>query len=201
MLTLEEGNKAVVFARHIIECYVTDTTFPSDLKLPPIFKEHHGVFVTIHLASTHSLRGCIGIPEPVMKLKKAIIEAATSATHDPRFPPLAPEELSNVLIELTVLTPPVLLQVNDPKEYPEKVTIGEDGLIVEQGFFKGLLLPQVPVEQHWDVETYISQTCMKAGLPPDAWFDDITKIYSFQGQIFTELEPNGDIKEKRLDDS
>jgi uncharacterized protein (TIGR00296 family) len=70
---------------------------------------------------------------------------------------------------------------------------------VEHGFYKGLLLPQVPVEQAWEKEEYLSHTCMKAGLPPDAWFDKSTKISKFQGQIFTEIKPHGPIKETHLD--
>jgi uncharacterized protein (TIGR00296 family) len=201
MLTIEEGRSAVEFARYIIEDYVSNIAPSSSPQLSPIFSKNHGVFVTLHLASTHALRGCIGIPEPVMPLKKAIIEAAISATHDPRFPPLTPPEIKQVILELTILTPPLLIRVTQSEEYLEQITIGSDGLIVENGFYKGLLLPQVPVEYHWDVETFLSQTCMKAGLPPDTWRDVSTKIYRFQGQIFTELAPYGDVKEKRLDES
>lgn len=83
----------------------------------------------------------------------------------------------------------------------KKIKIGKDGLIAEKGYFKGLLLPQVPIEQGWDVEEFLNQTCMKAGLPPDSWIDKDTKIYQFSGQIFTEMSPKGDIKEKKIDGS
>ena len=69
----------------------------------------------------------------------------------------------------------------------------------EKDYFKGLLLPQVPIEQGWDVEEFLNQTCMKAGLPPDSWIDTETKIYQFSGQIFTEMSPKGEIKEKKID--
>jgi len=120
---------------------------------------------------------------------------------DPRFPPLEIGELNRVIIEVTVLTKPEIITVDDPKDYVEHIKIGRDGLIVEQGFYKGLLLPQVPVEQGWDKEEYLSHTCMKAGLMPDAWFDKSTKIYRFSGQIFTETVPDGEIKEKKIDGS
>jgi uncharacterized protein (TIGR00296 family) len=165
------------------------------------FTEKQGAFVTLHTFPNHDLRGCIGIPLPVMPLKDAIIEGAKSATRDPRFPPLEERELDNIIIEVTILTKPELIEIEDPKDYPSKIKIGRDGLIVEQGFYKGLLLPQVPVEQRWDKEAFLSHTCMKAGLNPDAWFDKNIKISKFSGQIFTETSPRGEIKEKKIDGS
>jgi hypothetical protein len=134
-----------------------------------------------------------------MSLQSAILEAAQSVTQDPRFPPLQEAELDAILVEMTVLTKPELIKVKEPKDYPAHIDIGCDGLIVEHGFYKGLLLPQVPVEQGWEKEEYLSHTCMKAGLPPDAWLDKTTKISKFQGQIFTEIKPCGLIQETHLD--
>lgn len=198
MLNINQGKKAVLFARKNIEEFVKKGK-KFDTPLPKEFKEKRGAFVTIHTYPNHDLRGCIGIPLPVMILKDAIIEGATSATHDPRFPPLNPDELDKIIIEVTVLTRPEIIKVEKPKYYPKKIKIGRDGLIVEKGFYKGLLLPQVPVEHGWDKETFLSQTCMKAGLPPDAWLDEKTEISNFSGQIFTEKTPNGDIEEKKID--
>ena len=129
------------------------------------------------------------------------MEGAKSATRDPRFMPLEESEFDGIIIEVTVLTKPELIKVDKPEEYLSKIEIGRDGLIVEQGFFKGLLLPQVPIEQGWEVQEFISHTCMKAGLMPDAWVNKNTKIFKFSGQIFTEIEPRGIIEEKRLDGS
>jgi len=200
MLSLEEGKKAVAFARDIVEKYVKNNSIPStDLK--GVFTEKQGAFVTIHTYPEHDLRGCIGIPLPVMSLKNAIIEGAKSATSDPRFAPLDASELDSIVIEVTILTKPELIKINQPQEYLSNIKIGRDGLIVEQGFFKGLLLPQVPVEQGWDKEEFLSNTCMKAGLMPDAWIDKSTRISRFSGQIFTELKPRGEIKEKKIDGS
>ena len=200
MLNLDEGKKAVSFAREVIEEYVKNKTVP-EIELPGVFNEKHGAFVTIHTYPGYELRGCIGVPLPVMSLKEAIVEGATSATRDPRFPPLSPDELDNIVVEVTVLTEPELIRVDKPSDYLSEIEIGRDGLIVEQGFFKGLLLPQVPVEQGWDKEEFLSHTCMKAGLMPDAWFDKNTKIYRFSGQVFTETKPRGEIKEKKIDGS
>ena len=200
MLTLEEGKIAVTLARSVIEHYVQNLTNPSS-DLTGVFKKKQGTFVTLHTHPEHDLRGCIGIPLSVMPLKEAIMEAAKSSTRDPRFPPLDEKEISKVVVEVTILTQPEQIKVNKPQDYLSKIEMGRDGLIVEQGFNKGLLLPQVPVEQGWDKEEFLSHTCMKAGLLPDAWFDENIKIFKFSGQVFTEIEPNGKIKEKNLDGS
>jgi len=200
MITFEDGKKAVTFARKTIEEYVKNKKIPEE-KLKGIFREKQGAFVTIHSYPSHNLRGCIGIPLPVMSLEDAIVEGATSATHDPRFPPVATEEIDNIIIEVTILTSPEKITVDNPEGYLKSIEIGRDGLIVEKGFYKGLLLPQVPVEQGWDKEEFLSHTCMKAGLMPDAWFDKSIKISRFSGKVFTEVEPRGEIKEKKLDGS
>jgi hypothetical protein len=198
MLTKEEGTRAVHIARAVIEQTVEGKQLPKQDNVPAVFKQNHGAFVTLHTASNHLLRGCIGIPESIMPLHKAITDAARSVTHDPRFPPLSVDELPTILIEVSILSPPERIHGDHPKDYPAKISIGKDGLIVEKGFYKGLLLPQVPVEQEWDEETFLSQTCLKAGLPPDAWIDRDTKIYHFTGQIFSETEPNGAVEEKTM---
>ncbi len=200
MMNRAEGIAAVQFARKVIEEYVTHHSTPSS-GLGKSFHGKQGVFVTLHTFPNHELRGCIGIPLPVMPLEDAIIESAQSATRDPRFPPLKARELESIIVEITILTTPEVIRVREPKEYPANISIGRDGLIVEQGFYKGLLLPQVPIEQQWTVEEFLSNTCMKAGLLPDAWFEKNTKISKFTGQIFTETKPNGPIKETRLDGS
>lgn len=197
MLTLEEGEKAVRLARSTVQQYVESLSVPSSA-LGGVFKEKQGVFVTLHTYPEHELRGCIGIPLPVMPLREAIIEAAKSSTRDPRFPPVKKNELDRIIVEVTILTKPELIKIENPRDYLSKIKIGRDGLIVEQGFNKGLLLPQVPVEQGWGKEDFLSHTCMKAGLLPDAWADKSTKISKFSGQIFTEVEPKGRIEEKRL---
>jgi hypothetical protein len=97
-----------------------------------------------------------------------------------------------------VLTPPQLIEVKKPTEYAAKIKVGKDGLIVERGMFKGLLLPQVPVEWKWDEEEFLCQCCIKAGLPPDNWLLEGTKIYKFQAIIFEEEKPRGEVKRKTL---
>jgi uncharacterized protein (TIGR00296 family) len=198
MLSLEEGTKAVKFARQIISDYIQQTE-RSTVTLGSLFHEKQGVFVTLHTFPDHELRGCIGIPLPVMSLQEALAEAACGVTQDPRFPPLRGNELEAVVVEITVLTKPERITVKQPVDYPKHIVIGKDGLLIEQGFYKGLLLPQVPVEQGWDAEEFLSNACMKAGLTLDAWLDTATKVSKFQGQIFSETKPNGQVKEIQLD--
>jgi uncharacterized protein (TIGR00296 family) len=97
-----------------------------------------------------------------------------------------------------VLTPPELIEVKNPKEYRTKVKVGEDGLIVERGMYKGLLLPQVSLEWGWDTEEFLCQCCNKAGLLSDYWLREGTKIYKFQAIIFEEEKPRGTVVQKTL---
>jgi uncharacterized protein (TIGR00296 family) len=105
--------------------------------------------------------------------------------------------MKNIVIEVTVLTPPELVKAQKPDQYPSLIKVGVDGLIIELGFRKGLLLPQVPVEERWDEEEFLSHTCIKAGLSKDCWMDKNSLIYKFQGQIFSETKPEGEIIEKK----
>jgi len=160
-----------------------------------------GVFVTINSLrkGDKELRGCIGYPYPTEPLTQAVIQSTISAaTQDPRFHPLSIDELDKVVFEVSILTPPTIIEVRNPKEYPSKVRIGEDGLIAERGMYKGLLLPQVPVEWKWDQEEFLCQCCIKAGLSPDSWLLKGTKLYKFQAIIFEEETPKGAIRRKAL---
>ena len=194
MLNAKDGEKLTKYARKVIEAYVKSDNL--SFILNDIYNEKLGVFVTIHKYPSNVLRGCIGIPYPIMSLKDAITEAAQSATKDPRFNNLIEEELNEIIIEITILTKPELMNVNNPKEYLDLIRIGRDGLIIKKDYFSGLLLPQVPVEQHWNKEEFLSNICIKANLPSDAWLDKKTQIFKFQGQIFFEKTPNGEIQEK-----
>jgi uncharacterized protein (TIGR00296 family) len=199
MIDIKNGIKAVNYARNVIEEYVKNKKTPV-CRLSGVFKEKKGAFVTIHTYPDYNLRGCIGIPLPIMSLCDAISEGATSATRDPRFPPLVVKEFDKIVIEVTVLSPPELIEINKPEDYLKEIVVGRDGLIVEHSFYKGLLLPQVPVDQGWDKEEFLNQTCIKAGLMPDAWFDSQIKVYKFGGQVFTEITPRGEVKEKKFNE-
>ena len=199
-LTQGEGEYLVKLARNAVEQYLkTGKTIKMPADLSAKLKEKCGVFVTINSlregGKGHELRGCIGFPYPTHMLAQAVIEAAiSSATQDPRFYPMKADELDHVVFEVSVLTPPELVEVENPKEYPSKIKVGRDGLIVERSYCKGLLLPQVPVEWKWDEEEFLCQCCIKAGLPPDSWLLKGTKIYKFTSIIAQETSPNGAIK-------
>ena len=205
-LTQEEGGFLVKLARRAVEEYLTTgkiLKIPSDVSTK--LKERCGVFVTINSVERdggHELRGCIGLPYPTKMLVEAVIESAiSSATQDSRFYPMKADELDQVVFEVSVLTPPEPVKVEKPQEYCSKIKVGRDGLIIERDYYKGLLLPQVPVEWKWNEETFLCQCCIKAGLTPDSWLLKDTKIYKFQAIIFEEATPKGKIIRKEIENS
>jgi uncharacterized protein (TIGR00296 family) len=190
-LSLEDGTKAVRLARKAIEKYLEENKVISD-RYDGVFAEKRGVFTT--LIKNNDLRGCIGFPYPIKRLDEAIIESAISAAvDDPRFEPVRRSEMEEITVEVTVLTEPEKINAK-PNEIPKFVEIGRHGLIVRKGLFSGLLLPQVAVEFGFDAEEFLSQTCMKAGLPPDCWLSG-AEVYRFEGQIFKEVSPRGEVVE------
>jgi uncharacterized protein (TIGR00296 family) len=201
-LNEEEGKFLVKLARRAVKEYLETKKVPETTRIvPEKLLQPCGVFVTINSIENEEkeLRGCIGYPYPTDPLGEAVIQSAISAaTQDPRFNPLTKDELDKVVFEVSVLTPPQVLEVKRPQDYPSKIRIGEDGLIIEKGMFKGLLLPQVPVEWNWDQEEFLCQCCIKAGLPPDNWLLPVTRIQKFQAIIFEEETPNGRVKRKAL---
>jgi uncharacterized protein (TIGR00296 family) len=207
-LTQKEGEYIVKLARNAAEQHLkTGKIIKLPIDIPAKFKEKCGVFVTINSVKRKGeggkeseLRGCIGFPYPTTMLAEAVIESAiNSATQDPRFNAMNADELDQVVFEVSVLTPPQLVEVENQQEYCSKIKVGRDGLIVERGYCKGLLLPQVPVEWKWDEEAFLCQCCMKAGLPPDSWLLKGTKIYKFQAIIFEEVTPKGKIERKQIE--
>ena len=202
-LSPKEGTFLVDLARKAVEHYLkTGKCIDVPKNLSEKLLQPCGVFVTINsiVKGEKDLRGCIGFPYPTMPLAQAVIDSAiNAATQDPRFPTLSLDELDHVVFEVSVLTPPKLIEVKNPREYCAKITVGEDGLIVERGVYKGLLLPQVPVEWGWDAQEFLCQCCNKAGLLADYWLRQGTKIYKFQAIIFEEETPRGSIRQKALD--
>ena len=184
-LTQEEGKLLINIARENILAYLKGEEYVPNHDLPDIFHEKLGVFVTLSINS--NLRGCIGYPEPYMELIEGLLDVSiAAAAEDPRFNPLSLEEFENIKIEVSVLTKPLLVEVDSYDEYLNVLKVGRDGLIIENMYHRGLLLPQVPIEQNWDIKTFLENLCYKAGLYNDAWKDENTRIYSFQAQIFEE---------------
>jgi uncharacterized protein (TIGR00296 family) len=200
MFDLQDGEYLIKLARKSMETYIeTGKEIRSPKDAPEKLTQKCGVFTSLHTLKGN-LRGCIGYPEPIFPLIKATIGAAiNAATRDPRFPPVTLQELDELLVEVTILTPPEKIEVEDPKEYPNKIEVGIDGLIVRRDFFSGLLLPQVAVDWNWNEEQFLSQCCVKAGLPPDQWIcDKNVEISKFQAEVFEETEPNSQVIQRFL---
>lgn len=177
-LTAEEKTELLRMARAALTEFLSRRTEIEDLSGREKFRAPRGAFVTLTKAG--NLRGCIGYIEPVLPLGRAVIRTAIfAATEDPRFRPVTPAELEGLRVEISVLTP--AREIADPR----LVKVGTHGLIVERGGSRGVLLPQVPVENGWDRETFLEQGCVKAGLPPDAWKRG-AKISVFQAIVFHE---------------
>ncbi|MDC1143128.1 AmmeMemoRadiSam system protein A, partial [Planctomycetota bacterium] len=142
-------------------------------------QKHLGAFVTLHDAA-HQLRGCIGHMIGQGPLHSELADLAIAAgNQDPRFPPVTESELASLHYEVSVLTEMKPTRAED-------VIAGVHGLMISNGVFRGVLLPQVATEQGWGRQTFLEQTCRKAGLPKDAWTDPNTEILTFTAQVFSE---------------
>lgn len=199
----KEAKDLIILARNSIEKGLNEekydpSSFEAEERIKNNFSYKRGVFTSIYNFPEKRLRGCIGIPFPLYPLWKAVvISACESAFEDPRFSPLRKEELNRIVIEITVLTEPEKLG-GESYDYINQIDIGKHGLMVQRGIFKGLLLPQVAVEWGFDEEQFLSETCVKAGLPPDAWKDEDTAVFKFSGILIKEKEPFGEIELKDL---
>ncbi len=193
-MDIEFGGEAVRAARQAAEAETERRS--EDPKFSNGFNELSGAFVTISKYPSGDLRGCIGYPEPVLPLGQAIISASRSACHDSRFLPLTPKEVEKCVFEVTILTPPKKIKFSSPEDLLSKIEIGRDGLILSYKGRRGLLLPQVPVEWGWDKGEYLSHLSVKAGLSPDTWRMEGVIIESFQGEIFAEGSPKGEVVRK-----
>lgn len=172
------GRLLLFVARDSIAARLEDRSAAPLPENPPDILLPRGAFVSLHLAG--DLRGCIGSISPRESLVRTVAHcAAAAAFEDPRFPPLTPSELPGVDIEISILTQPV------PVTDPGQIEIGRHGLIIGSGPRRGLLLPQVAVEQGWDVATFLRQCCRKAGLPDDAWQRG-AEIEAFSAEVFSE---------------
>jgi len=144
-----------------------------------VLSEARGAFVSLHRQG--QLRSCIGYLEALKPLLQTVREmAAAAAFHDPRFRPLQADELADLEIEISVLSPMRLIASTD------EIEVGKHGLYIVNGYNRGLLLPQVATQYHWDRQSFLEQTCCKAGLPSEAWKDPQTKIYVFSAAVFAD---------------
>jgi AmmeMemoRadiSam system protein B/AmmeMemoRadiSam system protein A len=180
-LTGPEKKSLLRIARRTLESFIRSGKKPEVTPLTSRLGEKRGTFVTLHEGG--ALRGCIGYVEAVKPLYEAVSDMAIAAsTEDPRFPAVRVEEFDKIDIEITVLSP------LRPLSSPDSVVVGEHGLVIRKGFRSGLLLPQVPLEQGWDREQFLANTCLKAGLPSNAYKEKDAQLFTFTGQVFGEKE-------------
>ena len=194
-ITIEEGIELVRLARTSVESYIKNGKI---INSPIKSNKKSGVFVTVyHLNiknSQKNLRGCIGYIIPLKNIHDLVIAAAiNAATKDLRFSAISERELDEVIFEVSVLTKPSLIRVDNSDVSLNKIVIGRDGLMLESVYGSGLFLPQVPVEQKWNVREYLTNLCYKAGAPSDTWLLPDSKLYTFHSIIFREKLPNREI--------
>ena len=194
-ITVQEGKGLVRLARTSVESFLKNRKLVISANNS---NKKSGVFVTIyHLNQENNeknLRGCIGYILPSKDIYDSVIDAAiNAATQDPRFIAVSEKELEEVIFEVSVLTKPFRIRVEDTNLSLNKILIGRDGLMLESRYGSGLFLPQVPVEQNWNVRQYLTNLCYKAGAPSDAWLLPDSYLYTFRSYIFREKLPNSEI--------
>lgn len=183
MFSPEEQRMLFRIARGVVRAAFHDEPFEFPTDLPESLTRPSGVFVTLELDG--ELRGCIGTVMPVDPLFLAVGQNALNAAfRDPRFPTLTPQEFERVHFEISVMSVP------EPVLDFERITVGQDGLIVRKGRFAGLLLPQVATDYGWTREEFLRQTCVKAGLPGDAWKRPGLQAEKFTAVVLTEVTEN-----------
>lgn len=175
-LSQEEMRRLKKLAREVIEgiLYGKDN---DPVELTDSLKQKCGAFVTIK--NRGSLRGCIGYIRGYLPLHETVKDMAVQAAfHDPRFDPVCKDEWADIDVEISVLTP--MKKIEDVNE----IEVGKHGIYIEKGMCSGLLLPQVATEQKWDRITFLEYTCLKAGLPKDAWKSKDIDIFIFSAEVF-----------------
>jgi uncharacterized protein len=184
MLFISESDRQSVLclARQAVTEIVSRGQILAEIPVGGIFSQQLGVFVSLHVSKR--LRGCIGVVEPDEPLGDSIVRCASGAPmHDPRFPAMRPDELSNLQIEISLLSPPLPIR-------PEQIEIGNHGLLISRGLQRGLLLPQVAVKHRLNPEQFLAETCRKAQLSPDAWRDPAVTLLGFTCEIFSSGVPS-----------
>jgi len=176
-LTDAEKHRLLELARSAIEEAVCSGSLSEVTEAAEALRTPCGAFVTLYKGKR--LRGCIGYIEAFRPLYATVRECARAAAlEDPRFEPVVPSELPSLHLEISVLSP--LVDVA-----PQVIEVGRHGLLISRGVQRGLLLPQVAVEWNWDREQFLQETCLKAGLPPDAWQHG-ARIQAFTAEVFKE---------------
>ena len=183
-LSAPEKKELLALARKSVEYVVgKGELYAPAASASATLNQERGAFVT--LTESGQLRGCIGYTSAMKPLYMTVRDTAThAALHDPRFRPVSASELPRLEYEVSVLSP--LRRVVDV----EQIKVGQHGLLMKNGDYEGLLLPQVPVEQGWDRQTFLEETCRKAGMGSNCWKDEETDIFQFTAVVFNEHEPH-----------
>ena len=186
-------------AREVIESYLSGGQLNMPSASPPSLMEPLGVFVTLLDNSPgRMLRGCIGNPFPEKPLlRQTAISAVEAATMDPRFNSVR-LDMKRIILEVTVFSSLEKVETSNPLRLRNEIVVGRHGIVVSGGGQRGLLLPQVAVEEGFDSEEFLSQCCLKAGLLPDAWSTGKVQVSRFKGQVFSEEKPGGPVFEREL---
>lgn len=183
-LSAEERAEILKTARRSLEDFLGIRPYPPEPPRFPVLVERRGVFVSLHAGE--ELRGCIGNFRSDVPLGENVrAMAVAAAAQDTRFEPVSAEELPRIRIEVSVLSPLT------PIASPDEVEVGRHGLMVSRGRSRGVLLPQVATEHHWNRETFLDQTCLKAGLDPAAWRRGKAVLEVFTAEVFEEERPGG----------
>jgi AmmeMemoRadiSam system protein A len=181
-LSVADKDALLKLARDTLVGYLRDGRYPPYRATSPALLAPGAVFITLRQRDTKELRGCRGEVVARRPLAEAVQRIAiASAVDDPRFPPVTPDEVAQLHIEISALTPLTTI-------HPDEVVVGRHGLMITRRGRAGLLLPQVPVEQGWDRETFLRWTCRKAGLPDDAWRAPDAELRGFECVVWGEPE-------------
>jgi AmmeMemoRadiSam system protein A len=180
MLSEEQRETLLRVAREAVEAAASRLPYEPEADDPEL-QEPGAAFVT--LKKSGQLRGCIGAVEACEPMIESVARMARAAAiEDPRFPPVRPEEVATLTVDISLLSPSK--RVTDAMQ----IEVGRHGLIIEQGANRGLLLPQVATEWGWDREEFLDHTCVKAGLPKGSWRGGACKLYAFEAEVFGETE-------------
>lgn len=185
-LAEKDGKELIGLSRLSLSRFLNDGVTLNGDACGERFRKYAGVFVTLKIDG--DLRGCIGYPYPVLPLCEAVIHSSISAAvEDPRFNSVTSGELERITVEVTVLGFPERLD-QYKSDFRDSVELGKHGLMVKSGFYSGLLLPQVAIEESMNIDQFIAATLLKAGLPKSEFMKKTTELYYFEGRIFSEKE-------------
>ncbi len=180
-LSNDDGLALLGIARQAITSVIVDNVLPDFPPFPAALSEPGGAFVSLYC--NRKLRGCVGQLENPGPLADVVARAAISAAQrDSRFRPIQGDEIPDVKIEISVLSRPQRILA-------EEIVVGRHGLLVARGPYRGILLPQVATERCWTGRRFLEETCVKAGLPRDAWRDGLTELFGFTAEVYSEKEP------------